>query len=302
MIRAGVIWNPNSRRNLGREGPSAAAGVHIAAPENLDELTESLIDFAKTGLDLLVIDGGDGAVREVISRAPEAFGKKMPRFAVLPSGKTNALALDIGAPRKWRLQAALHAARNGRTVIRRPFEVMRAGVKVPERRGFIFGAGAFVPATHLAQRTHSAGAFGNAAVALTMLGATVRTLSGGRTDPWSKGEMIGLDLPDMPERACRFLLMASSLHRLPLGLRPFGKPREGLKVLVVEAPPKRLMSALPIISGGRDAPWLEACGYHRRDADSIGMNLDGEFVLDGELYPGGDLTLRLGPALEFVAP
>lgn len=302
MIRAGVIWNPNSRHNIGRQGPMAANGVHIAAPENMDELTESLEDFAKTGLDLLVIDGGDGAVREVMSRAPEAFGDRMPRFAVLPSGKTNALALDLGAPRDWRLQGALNAARHNRTVIRRPFEIVRPGMTVPERRGFIFGAGAFVPATHLAQKTHKAGAFGNVAVGLTMLGATVRTLSGGTTDPWSAGEMVRLELPGVSERACRFLVMASTLHRLPLGLRPFGKPREGLKVLVVEAPPKRLMSALPIISGGRDAPWLEASGYHRRDVDRLPMHLDGEFVLDGEPYPGGELTLRLGPLIEFVAP
>lgn len=302
MIRAGVIWNPHSRHNIGRAGPSAAAGVRISAPENFDELTESLEDFAETGLDLLVIDGGDGAVREVLSRAPEAFGERMPRFAVLPSGKTNALALDLEAPRQWRLQDALNAARKGRTKIRRPFEVWRPGAERPERRGFLFGAGAFVPATHLAQQTHSAGAFGNAAVAMTLLGATGRTLFGARKDAWSAGEPIGLSLPGVPAEGRRFLVMISTLKRLPLGLKPFGKPREGLKALVVDAPPKRLWKALPVITGGHEAPWLEGCGYYRRDMDEIAMRLDGEFVLDGELYDGGELTLRLGPPMEFLTP
>jgi hypothetical protein len=303
LIRAGVIWNPRSRHNIGREGPPAgAAGVRIAAPENLDEIAEALADFAKAGLDLLVIDGGDGAVREVLSRAPEAFGRKLPRFAVLPSGKTNALALDLGAPRGWRLQGALEAARAGRTETRRAFEIVRKGARKPELRGFIFGAGAFVTATHMAQRTHSAGAFGNAAVALTMAGATVRTLFGGKTDDWSRGEMIELELAGAPRRGSRFVLMASTLKRLPLGLKPFGEPRLGLKVLVVDAPPRRLPQALPIIAGGRDAAWLEAAGYHRADVDALPMVLDGEFVLDGEIYPGGALTLRHGPAFEFVRP
>ena len=60
--------------------------------------------------------------------------------------------------------------------------------------------------------------------------------------------------------------------------------------------------ALPILLAGRDARWLPAAGYRRADAETLALSLDGDFVLDGEIYPGGELTLRRGEPLEFVAP
>ena len=66
--------------------------------------------LARDGLDLLVIDGGDGTVRDVISLLPHTFGEAPPLLAVLPSGKTNVLAIDLGTPGAWRLEQALAAA------------------------------------------------------------------------------------------------------------------------------------------------------------------------------------------------
>lgn len=103
------------------------------------------------------------------------------------------------------------------------------------------------------------------------------------------------------ERA-RFLLLASTLKRLPLGVKPFGAPREGLKVLTVEAPPRRFARALPILLRGGDAPWLAQAGYRRRDLTAFDVTGPGDFVLDGEIYPGGRLTVRQGRELEFVIP
>ncbi len=54
--------------------------------------------------------------------------------------------------------------------------------------------------------------------------------------------------------------------------------------------------------GGGDAPWLETSGYRRDDAESFDLNYDGDFVLDGEPYKAGALTIRQGPSLEFVIP
>jgi diacylglycerol kinase (ATP) len=41
---------------------------------------------------------------------------------------------------------------------------------------------------------------------------------------------------------------------LPFGLKPFGAPREGLKLLDVDAPPRRLLKALPMVLSGKDDP------------------------------------------------
>ena len=100
----------------------------------------------------------------------------------------------------------------------------------------------------------------------------------------------------------RFLVLAAALKRMPLGLKPFGAPRDGLKLLAGAAPPRRLHAALPILLAGRQADWLNEAGYDRADVDAFRLSWPGEFVLDGETYAGGDLSVRAGPALEFVVP
>lgn len=302
MIRAGLIWNQYSHRNRGSGGPAPLPeDVIDIVPEQPSHLMAGLKRLAGDGVELVVIDGGDGTVREVVTRLPEAFGPRLPRLAVLPNGKTNALALDIETPLGTTLEEILAAAEAGRPTKRRQcLEIVRAGRDAPERRGFLFGMGAFVRATKLAQKNHGRGWFDNAAVGITIAGAMARTVMGGAGDRWRRGEPADLSLS--PGERPWFLVMASTLKRFPLGFKPYGEPREGLKVLSVEAPPRRLLRAAPLIMRGGDARWLEPSGYRRADVDAFGLRWDGDFVLDGEPYSGGDLTVRRGPELEFVIP
>ena len=98
MNRVGLIWNQNSHRNQGAGRGPVPDNVLEVVPEDPAQLFPALRRFAAEGVDLVVIDGGDGTVREVITRLPEAYGGPMPRLAVVPNGKTNALAIDIGTP------------------------------------------------------------------------------------------------------------------------------------------------------------------------------------------------------------
>lgn len=301
MIRAGVIRNLKSHRNQGGAPASVPAGVLEVKAGEPDELHETLAWFAKSGVELVVIDGGDGTIRDVLSRLPPAYVKTPPRFAVLPRGKTNALALDLGMSGTAPLEAVLAAAAAGRTKTRPCLEIMRAGAKAPDLRGFLFGLGAFVRGTELAQKTHGLGFFDNAAIGLTILGAAARTLAGGPQDPWRRGETASLTLGEGPaETRAWFLAVASTLKRFPLGLKPYGPPHEGLKVLTIEAPPPKLPTAAALIFAGSEAPWLEKRGYRRTDTTRLGVEAEGSFVLDGELFPTGGLTVRQGSDLEFV--
>ena len=303
-LRAGVIVNTRSHRNRGEPARTAGSDhVLTAHPESTADLDAILAGFAARGVELLVVDGGDGTVRDVLTRAAEHFPAGLPRLAVVPSGKTNALALDLGAPRGWTLEAALEAAETGRVRRRAPLEIWRAGAMSPEMKGFLFGTGAFVRSTQAAQRAHGVGLVDALAVGVTLAGGVAKTLFGGARDGWRAGDPTRLALDGGPAAdGSRFLVMASTLERLPLGLQPFGPPRAGVKVLDVDAPPQRLLSALPVLLAGRDAPWLPAAGYRRADAETLTLSLDGDFVLDGEIYPGGELTVRRGEPLEFVAP
>ena len=300
MIRAGVIRNTASHRNRG--GGRGPLPDHVLAilPESPEELAVGLRDFAQRGVNLVVIDGGDGTIREVLTRLPEAFSDQIPRLAIVPSGKTNALALDIGTPLGTSLEALMAAALAGRpTKTRTCLEVVRAGQLRPESRGFLLGLGAFVRATELAQKHHGLGLFDNAAIAVTLAGAAVQTFTG--FGGWRSGENAAFSFAGETPRAW-FLVLASTLKRLPLGLKPFGEPRIGLKVLTVTAPPRRLIRAVPKILAGGDEIWLPAAGYERHDVDAFTAVFEGDFVLDGEIFRGGQLTIREGPRLEFVTP
>ena len=305
-MRVGVIHNPKARRNRdGRARLDAPPEALVAEVGAFDFLPKVLADFAEAGVELLVVDGGDGTVRDVLSRLPEAFGGRLPRLAILPSGKTNVLAKDLGARPGWTLRHALAAASggNGHIRTRTPMEVRWAGATSPPMRGFMFGAGAYVRATALAQDAHRRGLFDSVAVAVALAGAVVRTVAGRAGDPWRAGDRASLAIDDAPARdADRLLVLASALENLPLGLRPFGPPRAGVKLLEVDAPPIRLAAAAPGLAAGFNSAWLADHGYRRADVRRFTLKSEGDFVLDGEIYPGGDISVGTGPVFEFVTP
>ncbi len=301
MTRAGVIWNQRSHRNQGIGRAPLPDDVLDVAVDSEAELFGALRNFAAEGVDLVVIDGGDGTIREVLTRLPEAYGGRFPKLGLVPSGKTNALALDLGVPVGSELADLLAAVRTRKpSKVRHCLEIMRPGQMLPERRGFLFGLGAFVRATELAQANHARGLFDNAAIAVTILGAAAQTLMGTPDNPWRRGEPATVSFA--PGQALWFLILASTLKRLPLGLKPFGPPHDGLKVLSVAAPPRRLLRAAAALLQGREPPWLADQGYRRDDLAAFDLDFPSDFVLDGEIFDGGALTLRQGPALDFVIP
>lgn len=302
MTRIGVVRNPKSHGNQVHPPGPPPAGVRLVEPFGRDALRAALSDFAREGLDLLVIDGGDGTVRDVISLLPHTFGEDLPLLAVLPSGKTNVLAIDLGSPKGWRLEEALDAARKSdpRVKSRPPLRISWSDGR-PCLQGFFFGVGAVVKATDLSQRVHKVGFFHNLAVAVTLITASLGAVFGGARDEWREGvrAQLALDGEAQPGGE-RFAVLATALKRLPFGLKPFGAPREGLKVLDVDAPPRKLLKALPLLLSGKAVPALEGMGYRRRDPREISLAGGAPFVLDGEVFEGGELTIGLGPSLRFL--
>lgn len=303
MTRIGVVRNPKSHGNRANPPGPTPEGVRLVEPFGRDALRTELEIFARDGLDLLIIDGGDGTVRDVISLLPHTFGEALPLLAVLPSGKTNVLAIDLGTPNGWRLEEALLAARRAepRVKSRPPLRVSWADGHRPCLQGFFFGVGAPVKATNLSQTVHKVGFFHNLAVAVTIMTATLGALFGGARDEWREGVPAQLALNGETQPGGeRFAVVATALKRLPFGLKPFGPPREGLKLLDVDAPPRRLWKALPMVLSGKAEPKLESMGYRRRDPELVSLGGGAPFVLDGEVFEGGELTIGLGPALRFL--
>jgi predicted polyphosphate/ATP-dependent NAD kinase len=109
----GIVINARAHRSRASGQIRPPAGLKWCSPDTLQDLSRRLAAFAREGVETLVVDGGDGTVRDVLSLAPQHFARGLPRIAIVPSGKTNALALDAsrcGRRGRARLQAATRAA------------------------------------------------------------------------------------------------------------------------------------------------------------------------------------------------
>lgn len=299
----GVIRNLRSHRNEGREQPEAPGyEVITETTRRRRELPGVLDGFARKGIDYLVISGGDGTVRDVLTCGAAIFGDDWPPLIVLPKGKTNALAADLGAPADWMLPDALAVGRAGKFVTRRPLVISEADDPEARVYGFLLGAGVFHRTIRLGQDAHRWGAFNAAAVSVTTAWALGQALLAGRNNPWRKStrmRLTGSDGTPLEGSDERYIMIAATLENLPGGLKPFGPLREGLKVVALDQPTRRNLLYIPLVAIGRQP---KGHGYHRFAAESFGMDISEPFILDGEAFPPGRYTVGTGPALTFVAP
>lgn len=307
----GIVRNPRSHRNKG-ELPELAdcSNILTETPATRTELRATLSEFARRGIDYLVIDGGDGTVRDALTCGADIFGDHWPTLVVLPRGKTNALAVDLELPNHWSLSEALEAAARGNVVKRRPLLISEQDGNGGSIQGFILMGGVLTIATEAGQEAHRWGAFNSFAVGVTILWSLMQTLFGRNGQGWRvttpmrlRDAADGRELPRSRHgrRGERFMLFASTLERFPLGIRPFGLPvRGGIKLGIMDWPLRWLVALVPAILLGLRNRFLARNGAHQIDVDAVEMEIGGSFILDGEAFPPGRYLMEQGPLLRFV--
>lgn len=310
--KVGVIYNPRSHGNKGVDFDCGISPhVFISQPGDRSQLPEALAELAARGIDLLVINGGDGTVRDVLTCGRGIFGDNWPAIAVLPKGKTNALTADLGVPADWTLQDATDALDKGGRVHRRPIEITVPDLSSTNVLGFILGAGAFTNATQAGQSAHRLGAFNGLAVGVTALWALAQSVFASRQNKWRRGSRMNIKLgrneapmahSGLGDPEFRQLLFASTLERLPAGITPFGKLTKGLKLAVVDQISRRSTALIPAILRGKFQSNLRERGIHQLSAPQFTLDIGDPFIFDGEAFPAGQYRIGQGPELEFVTP
>lgn len=307
----GVIRNPRSHRNAGDPPEwTGRDGVLVEMPDRRSELQAILARFAERRVDYLVVDGGDGTVRDVLTCGAGIFGERWPTLIILPNGKTNALAADLGLPSNWTLTDALEAIHTGRLEQRRPLIVSQQDNPHAQVHGFVFGAGAFTAAIGLGQDAHRWGAFNALAVGITAVWSLTQALFGSAGNVWRRGTPMriydgaGKELPhsgiERPDQ--RYLIFASTLSRFPAGLRPFSGVDGTLRASVIDNSRLGLLLRSPLIFRGIIGEGLRRRGYHVFGLDTFQLDIGERFILDGEAFPAGRYALSMGPKLHFVVP
>ncbi|MCK9193622.1 MAG: hypothetical protein M0P19_07090 [Nevskia sp.] len=322
-IRIGVIRNPQSQRN--RKNPRGYAAAAVTTPANIQlaivepaspqDLPQVLVGFAQSRINHVVVDGGDGTLRDVLSLLPAIYGAKLPKITVFAGGNANLAAADIGvkghgARALQQLLTALARTDGGRYERRHMLMAHWPDGSHAPVMGFFAGTAGFYRGWKMAMGPVSRrGLLHGPAVAVTMLGALWQTVAGSHGNVWKSGAPMVIGIDDgAPGEGARFLFLATSLHRMYGSLWPFFDHGDAvLRWLDIDAHAPRLGRALLSLLRGRPLPWLRASGAYRSGGaqQRITLRLTEPLVVDGEAYaPGADglIELRPGPEFEFYLP
>jgi len=318
MSGAAIIHNPRSGTSTIRRDDLdaiAKAGpvTNVAAPESFSALVAALDQAATRGADVVVVSGGDGTVREVMTALSVCADDWAPAIALVANGKTNLVAREVGslsggvAGIKRAVVAAADGSLFKNRVVRQPLDVKRDGKTDRAIRGFFFGAGIYTHGTQLGHaRLHANGVRQGLAVGVTIAAMFVKSMLGHADDIPSTGPMK-VKVGDGPTRDREhFIVLASTLERAMLGLGLFWGTGEGpVRYTEIDAPPDRLHRAIIPVLRGKPRPWMEQAGYRSGRTHKLELELHSPFVVDGEVFtsgPSGRITITPAAPQLFVTP
>lgn len=315
-IRAAVLTNPsggyNKRRDhLAQARLAAADAVHIevSAPEDILQAVRRL---DAEGVELLIVNGGDGTIQMVLTALyAEPRLEPAPLLALVPGGTSNTIPGDVGA---WNrpadgIRAALDAAQRGRidgSLIQRPVLRIESSLWEQPQCAMQFAAGAIYNAVKFAKReVEGRGAHGQTGpvVTLAWFVALIVTGRAGEIFPpmLLRGTIDGRPLYGGPHLG----ILISTLDHLFLGIRPFWGSGPGrLRYSALGYRPRRLgLALIPALRGRRGHFVTTENGYTSYNGDLIDIEIDGGFMLDGELFdaaPGTRVCITAPATASFV--
>ena len=285
-----VLRNPSSSKNRAGKTKPYPSHIHPIDLTDIASLPDILAGLHKDGVKCIIVDGGDGTVREVLTHLPNIYGADLPFIGILPHGNTNLIARNTGAldsPTSLLKIEDLPAQEDAAflrkvPMLRLDFE----GSQQPPLRGFMMGWGAFARATQFAiEESTSTGPF-------QVLNVFFKTLKldflQGRKGVMRQGIPADLTIDGEPaEQGHRFIGLVTTLKgTLVAGLNPFwGKGEGAIRWTDVLAPAPHLVPAAFIAITGRCMKWMLRRGYHSGHAEKLDLIIDTPLVLDGELIP-----------------
>lgn len=264
---------------------------HVETPSDA-ALPEALDTLERAGVDVLVLNGGDGTVQhaliELMGRPP---GDWQPWIAPIAGGRTNVTARDLGSHRSAvrGLARLVEAERQGRLAERR---VLRAVMRVEHpggvRYGTVLGAGMLHRAVDLTHRSfppgRAQGVLGAGLVTAMLMARAARGSLHGVLTP----DKVKVARDGVVEEAKEYILVvATTLTHLFLRVNPFwGREPAPIRFTTIESGCRHVpRNALGVLFGHPGPKVLPETGYRSHNVHSLELRLDAGLVLDGELIP-----------------
>jgi hypothetical protein len=275
---------------------------------------EVLAEFARRGVDLLLINGGDGTVQSVLTCLFEKHAfETPPLLGILPRGTANTTAADVGLLGKTAaaLRRVIAASRGGtiahHIVERSILRIENLAGRMPQR-GMMLGAGAIPDAIELCNReVYARGLKGDFGMGVTLAALLLGSALGRRGNGVLRPHDIGVALDgDSEARTARLLVLATTLHRLILRSRPFWNYDDlPIRYTSIAYPPDHLLSAAPKVMYGWRRDALPPEVYRSKGARRIELRLEAPFTLDGETFhplPDRPVVITAAEHARFVRP
>ncbi|KGM88403.1 Sphingosine kinase and enzyme [Roseovarius mucosus DSM 17069] len=307
-----MISNPtsgNNRKWQARIEARLAAYPQVAhhvtrSPHEAEELVPQL---AASCPDVVVINGGDGTIAAALGMILRHWAQdELPLIVLLPGGTANMTAGDIGvaSSHKQALKRFFRWLDRGAPLTGdiRTRHIMRVtgAADGHVRHGMFLGTGAIMQATRFAHKNvHSRGLGGELSLGMVLVRSVWGLI---RQDPkFYQPTHVAIAVENgsgvevTRDTAPMLILVASTLGRLFLGIRPFwAKDEAPIGLTAIQGGARRFARAFPSVLRGRPNRHVTVeNGYESFRGARIELRFDGELNLDGELFAtaGGDVPL-----------
>ena len=264
--------------------------------EDVGQIGTALRTIARVQPKVLVINGGDGTVQATLTEIFHGrhFGDNPPPVAVLPNGKTNLIAHDLGADGDpvTALARFLEIARNDLEphIVTRELISLSGGVRGgrPVLGMFLGGATLADTMLYCRHKIYPLGLPNGIAHVLAFFAGLFAIILGRRATFLPRTATMKLSMQRHGHLQGRFaVLMVTTLERLLLGSQVTGnkgKKTGMMQLLVIERRPWAIVRALFDAILGRLGRH-QVRGIHLERTDEI--RIEGEHsnvILDGELF------------------
>jgi hypothetical protein len=316
--RIALISNPKSTGNLAqlpliRAFCADHPNIFHYEVEAADQIGEAMRTIARIQPAVLAINGGDGTVQAVLTELHNGghFGAAAPPVAVLPSGKTNLIALDLGArgdpvDALDKLLAIAQAGLKPHLVARELIALSGGETGITPVIGmFLGGAGLADIMLYCRERVYPLGLPNSISHFITAVAVVLRQVFRVRASFLPpEPAMLSVQVRSDDAITGRFaFLCVTTLEKLLLSGEVSSHGRGSLKFIAVEQNPLSMLRAFfDSLIGRLGRTKLD--GVHVEEADEIMIEGDSSHViLDGETYRAGmgkPIMLRPAQPLSFV--
>jgi hypothetical protein len=317
--RIALLSNPKSTGNIAqlpliREYCDAHPDVFHYEVEEARQIGDAMRIIARVRPKVLVINGGDGTVQAALTELYNGghFEGDPPPVAVLPSGKTNLIALDLGA-RGGAIQTLERLIELARADELSQYVVPRELIAL-RRRGaedrpvigmFLGGAGLAETMLYCRDKIYPLGLPNSISHALTFVAYVAQLLLKLKASFLPLlSTTTDLVMPRCDRISGRFAFLAvTTLNKMLLSNTIGGEGRGPLKVLAIE---ERAGSVLRVLAAGLTGGYKgrKMRGVHFEEVDEV--TIEGEsshLILDGETFRterGNPINLQPAHPLSFV--